>query len=213
MIPQRSLSDRAAKVNEYHNSAAAAYAQASYFAVLCGLELLAARAQVHHGEWLPWIAANCEFNERTAQRYISIAELAMPRLQGGQPAAYIDVAPSQMSATDRKALVKSVADLTEGKSIRELQMELQLEIGSMRVPGEKLHGGAREGAGRPTHNQAYYDSKVEQAFCEWELVAQGIGLQMKKGSYRLLERKTLVPLLAVLSNAATEIEAHLKTLK
>jgi hypothetical protein len=213
MIPKRSLAERAAKANQYHNSAAAAYAQASYFAVMCGLELLAAKAQCQHGEWIPWVEANCEFTDRAASKYMSIAELAMPRLQGGQPAALIDVAPSQMPAADRKALVKSVADLTEGKSIRELQMDLQFDIGSLRVPVDKPTGGAREGAGRPKHDEAHYNAKVEQARVEWEIVAQGIGTQMKKGSYRLLKREMLAPLVAILANATNELDHHLTTLK
>jgi hypothetical protein len=42
-------------------------------ALHCGELLLAAKKLVGHGEWLPWLAANCTVSERTAQAYIRVA--------------------------------------------------------------------------------------------------------------------------------------------
>jgi hypothetical protein len=35
--------------------------------------LLEAKANVADGEWLPWLAANCEMSARTAQAYLRLA--------------------------------------------------------------------------------------------------------------------------------------------
>ena len=43
-------------------------------AVEAGTLLLRAKAAVHHGQWLPWLAANCpDIAERTAQAYMRLA--------------------------------------------------------------------------------------------------------------------------------------------
>lgn len=42
-------------------------------ALTAGEALLAAKAQVQHGAWLPWLAANFDGSERTAQLYMTVA--------------------------------------------------------------------------------------------------------------------------------------------
>jgi Protein of unknown function (DUF3102) len=37
-----------------------------------------AKAKVEHGEWLPWLKANCQISERTAQRYMHLADAKEP---------------------------------------------------------------------------------------------------------------------------------------
>src|SRR5262249_33551007 len=39
-----------------------------------GRLLLAAKAQLLHGQWLPWIEAHCPFAERTARLYMAVAD-------------------------------------------------------------------------------------------------------------------------------------------
>ena len=47
----------------------------------CGLALIEARRQVEHGQWLPWLQANCSgIRPRQCQSYIKIAE-NWPRIQ------------------------------------------------------------------------------------------------------------------------------------
>ena len=36
-------------------------------AVAIGIELMAAKEKLKHGEWLPWLRANVKFSPRTAQ--------------------------------------------------------------------------------------------------------------------------------------------------
>jgi len=39
-----------------------------------GRELIAAKAQVAHGEWLPWLRDEFEWGETTARKYMQVAE-------------------------------------------------------------------------------------------------------------------------------------------
>jgi hypothetical protein len=39
-----------------------------------GQKLIAAKARVEHGEWLPWLATEFGWNARTAQKYMQVAE-------------------------------------------------------------------------------------------------------------------------------------------
>jgi hypothetical protein len=41
-----------------------------------GLDLIEAKAILPHGKWLPWLKNEFDWSERTAQRYMLVAELA-----------------------------------------------------------------------------------------------------------------------------------------
>src|SRR5262245_28299414 len=69
-----SLPQLAAKINEAHAEAEAAIQAGLLRARTVGEMLLAAKAQLPHGEWLPWLAANVAFAERTARAYMRVAK-------------------------------------------------------------------------------------------------------------------------------------------
>jgi hypothetical protein len=48
-------------------------ASALAHAIRAGEALIAAKAQLNHGEWLPWIAESFPASERTARRYMTLA--------------------------------------------------------------------------------------------------------------------------------------------
>lgn len=56
-----------------HEKAQASATAAVAHAIRAGELLLRAKEQLPHGQWLPWLSANCSFSERTAQRYIRAA--------------------------------------------------------------------------------------------------------------------------------------------
>src|SRR4051794_9611635 len=41
--------------------------------IAIGKELLKAKAQLEHGQWEKWLAVECDFTDRTAQRYMQAA--------------------------------------------------------------------------------------------------------------------------------------------
>jgi hypothetical protein len=72
------LSILAEEIRAAHAGVQAAAQQAAEYAVAAGKALIEAKALVRHGEWLPWLKANCGFAERTAQLYMRIAEKGLP---------------------------------------------------------------------------------------------------------------------------------------
>jgi len=45
-------------------------------ALSAGHALVEAKALVAHGEWAEWLAANAQFSERTARRYMTLARIS-----------------------------------------------------------------------------------------------------------------------------------------
>jgi hypothetical protein len=69
-----SLPDLAARIRTEHEATAAALQSAVMHAMTAGDLLIEAKAQLKHGQWLPWLAKNCVISERTAQLYIKLAK-------------------------------------------------------------------------------------------------------------------------------------------
>jgi Protein of unknown function (DUF3102) len=68
-----SLADLAHRINAEHEATLAAVKTGLEHAIAAGQLLLEAQAQIPHGQWLPWIRANCATGVRTAQRYMELA--------------------------------------------------------------------------------------------------------------------------------------------
>ncbi|MBI4693428.1 MAG: DUF3102 domain-containing protein [Gammaproteobacteria bacterium] len=68
-------------INREHRAAHACASKAVEHARRAGELLLEAKANIVHGEWLPWLAAHVEFSERTAQAYMRVAR-ELPKLEG-----------------------------------------------------------------------------------------------------------------------------------
>jgi Protein of unknown function (DUF3102) len=68
------LADLAAAINDEHVAAESAAAEAIHRARHAGELLLQAKAQLQHGQWLPWLTANCTVGARQAQRYIRLTQ-------------------------------------------------------------------------------------------------------------------------------------------
>ena len=71
------------EIVRYHLAGREAFASAAEYAIKAGEALIEAKKLVKHGDWLPWLRANCKLSERTAQLYMRIAagkeELAKKR--------------------------------------------------------------------------------------------------------------------------------------
>ncbi len=75
------LERNAKRINDNHAIAIAANAvseekgrEAIKAAVVAGKNLMACKAMLDHGKWLPWLAENCKgISEKTAQNYMRIA--------------------------------------------------------------------------------------------------------------------------------------------
>jgi hypothetical protein len=68
------LGELAAMANEYHTKAEGSARSALEAAWIAGSALLAAKDQLGHGEWLPWVQANFYGSRQTAADYMRIAK-------------------------------------------------------------------------------------------------------------------------------------------
>ena len=74
LTPAVDLRPLARRANEAHNRAVGAVQSALGYAIQAGEALAAARDQLDHGAWLPWLAANFHGGARTGQRYVRLYE-------------------------------------------------------------------------------------------------------------------------------------------
>ena len=73
-IPALSLPELATAINAEHDAAERTARKAIEHARAAGDKLFQAKAQVEHGQWLPWLAANCPaLADRTARVYMRLA--------------------------------------------------------------------------------------------------------------------------------------------
>jgi hypothetical protein len=73
------LATLVAEIEAEHAATQLAAQSALEHAIRCGELLLEAKVKVGHGDWLPWLKANCSFRPRTARAYMQLAR-AMPTL-------------------------------------------------------------------------------------------------------------------------------------
>jgi hypothetical protein len=68
-----SLADLAARIRAEHEASTLAIKRGLQHAITCGRLLIEAKAQLRHGQWLPWLREHCQVPERSAQRYMQLA--------------------------------------------------------------------------------------------------------------------------------------------
>jgi hypothetical protein len=64
------LADLAVRINAAHARVGISMSEGMRGATEAGRLLLEAKSTAAHGQWLPWLKANCKFSERTAQAYM-----------------------------------------------------------------------------------------------------------------------------------------------
>jgi hypothetical protein len=66
--------DLASRINAEHSEVRNSLRRGAEHAIKAGQLLLQAKATVGHGNWMEWIATNCQFTHRTAQLYMKVAD-------------------------------------------------------------------------------------------------------------------------------------------
>jgi Protein of unknown function (DUF3102) len=74
LVPFVSLEERAVSIRKNYMASLNAELDASMYRQNAGHELMAVKALLAHGDWLPWLKANFRFTAREAQRLIRCAE-------------------------------------------------------------------------------------------------------------------------------------------
>ncbi len=68
-----SLADLAARIKDEHEAAESCMRESVQHSINAGNLLLEAKAQLKHGQWLPWLSEHVEISTRTAQLYMQLA--------------------------------------------------------------------------------------------------------------------------------------------
>ena len=151
-VPRPELSSLAAEINLLHDEAERHATQAVVYAARCGDRLLKAKAQVGHGQWLDWLAANCRVKDRQAAKYMRLArempELLEPNSQSTANLPGLEHAVALLGADDEvKAEVQTRLDAGETVSVREierLKKEAAAEKETSRQLAAKLQDAQRQ---------------------------------------------------------------------
>jgi hypothetical protein len=104
--------------NQYHAQTVSAAKEAAIWAALTGIELLAIKAGVKHGDWLPWVEANCAFGSRTATNYMKAGQRALKSLQTSASQ------PSRVAANVFAAGKARIAELLDNDGLAEQRAAL-----------------------------------------------------------------------------------------
>ena len=113
------LPELASLANQFHIKVEDAGRSMLKYAWSAGQALLAAKARVKHGDWLPWLSANFQGSERTAQLYLKIANT--------QSAADLDATQSIAGALKalRKPVDKPSADEESDDEVHDLDADVK----------------------------------------------------------------------------------------
>jgi len=170
-------------IRREHEAAQRAFASAVEHAVRCGELLAEAKAQIRHGEWLPWLAENFPASVRTAQGYMRLA--AQPNAQAlahlgiegalrqlaAPPAVHLDEADERrllhdahgrLEDTESPEECTAIADEARGHLAR-LEDVVGRGLSKFRADLRALHaGGAGIALGYPTW-QAFVEAEFPTA--------------------------------------------------
>ncbi len=139
----------AAEINFLHEEAERHANMAVVYAARCGAKLLEVKSGLQHGQWLPWLRANCGVGESQAVRYMRLAK-EYPELLESNPAPRRDLPGIKQALAlitaddDTKAIVQAKLDNGESVTVREIE-ELKrqaaakdTEIGRLRQVQEQI---------------------------------------------------------------------------
>lgn len=106
--------------NLYHRKAALLAAQGVGFLVMAGLQLEAEKKDAGHGNWDSWVKKNCDYDIRTAQRYMALAEGVKGRALKNDSVSFfklLESTPSELTPAQQEKLLAAVNKLTDGETL------------------------------------------------------------------------------------------------
>jgi hypothetical protein len=170
--------------NLYHRNGMLAMAQGACWLVLAGVELARQKKEAGRGNWEQWVEENCEFNIRTAQRYMALAEGVRSRALGkylGKTTVVsflelLEKPPGSLSPEQQIMLLKSVHKLTDGETVQELYLDFGI------ISKAKMLGGKQESTKEkltPEEQQAQWEKAAREDFIALANGLQEIGEKWK----------------------------------
>jgi hypothetical protein len=145
---------RAGRINAAHRKAVAAGRSMLAFAVEAGSELIEVKRTLKHGEFMPWVKANCEFSYDQAVRYTRTAKRAksgdLANFDGGM-VAFLDatseprLSPVEFTRDDAERVLKLAAMAKGGNANEEAVAKAMLDRMARRfgMTGEEAQAAAK----------------------------------------------------------------------
>jgi hypothetical protein len=93
-----SLTDLAARIKAEHTAIGDSLRRGVEHAMAAGDLLVEAKAQLKHGEWLPWIRDHCAISDRTAQLYMRVAKNRVAIEEQAKSATVADLTLNEAAA-------------------------------------------------------------------------------------------------------------------
>lgn len=126
------LQDLAEAIRAKHMEANATAQRAVLLAVEAGQLLIQAKGQVEHGGWSDWLAQNCQFSDRTARTYMSLAR-RLPGLDDEKRQRVADLplrqAINELTATKPLKIHEAIEN---SKNLNDRYRRINEEVGHLR---------------------------------------------------------------------------------
>jgi Protein of unknown function (DUF3102) len=129
-IGDNSLPDLAARIRAEHEAVAAFMQRSLERAIAAGDLLIEAKAQLAHGQWLPWLQEHCQVPERTAQVYMRLARHAPELKSKSETVADLSVRDAVDLLTEPREhahirhFLTELGDIAPGTVISPVHMQL-----------------------------------------------------------------------------------------
>lgn len=114
---ERSAEGRAQRINDLHERAMVLAQGSVTCAIVAGLELLAQKAELAHGEFEGWVEKNCTFARCTAFRYVALARRVTERFKLKLADEFL---AGEMNPAVRVKFVEQVARAVDGETLKGL---------------------------------------------------------------------------------------------
>lgn len=121
-----SLADRSARIRAYHDGCKRSAVGQAIYAVLCGLELNAAKDELAHGKFIAWREKNhSDISKSTAANYMNLAEAISTKSPtiGNFVAEPLQLTNGELPADQQNELLAALRDCTKGTTLTELFRE------------------------------------------------------------------------------------------
>lgn len=127
-----SLDIRQKRIATYHAGVLKATAEQFVYITLCGVELIAAKAEIEHGQFMKWVEDSFTdltgFSHRTATKYMAFVERIHDKLAslGEIASGRLQLTNGELPAKEKKELLEAVREYADGKTITDLYREMDV---------------------------------------------------------------------------------------
>ena len=190
IIAPSDLDAIATEINAEHEAAKVAFNSGFTHAVRAGELLIKAKAEVKHGEWLPWLEENCQISLRSAQLYMRLTNERSRIESNTQDLAYLTLEgaaallgrPKEKKVESKETTLKwwereEAKDRLKGKGGKVTVQDLQEQLAAKKRAGETLKSRNTELVEKVTKLRDHVDTlerELDHAQSDAGRVPQGI---------------------------------------